>query len=97
MRYQAQFGRSFFRDLMNVVEGGFKKDDKGEIVVDVADVTKINIEMFYNVAWIFAKTADKDIPPPLEWLDTFDEFPLIEILPELQDMITRSLQSSKKK
>ncbi|MOA46561.1 hypothetical protein D3C78_1690880 [compost metagenome] len=81
---------------MNIVEGGFKRDRHGEIKVDVDDVSKINIETFYNIAWVFAKTADNSILPPIEWLDTFDEFPIIEIMPELQDMISQTLQTKKK-
>jgi hypothetical protein len=43
-----------------------------------------------------AKTANKEIPDPISWLDSFDEFPLLEIIPELQDMMLSSLQSKKK-
>lgn len=42
-----------------------------------------------------AKTADKDIPDPMSWLDEFDEFPMIEIVPELFGMAIASLQSKK--
>jgi hypothetical protein len=44
-----------------------------------------------------AKTADSSIPEPIEWLEQFDEFPMIEIIPELQDMLLVSMQTSKKK
>jgi hypothetical protein len=44
-----------------------------------------------------AKTADPTIPEPMEWLEQFDEFPMAQIIPELQDMMTSSFQSSKKK
>ncbi|MNI88415.1 hypothetical protein D3C73_1457170 [compost metagenome] len=79
-----------------MVEGGFKRDESGEINVDVEDVSKINIDVFYDIAWAFAKTADNTILPPLEWLDTFDEFPILEIMPELQELISLTLQTKKK-
>ena len=44
-----------------------------------------------------AKTADPTIPEPLEWLEQFDEFPMTEIIPELQDLMLTSFQSTKKK
>lgn len=42
-----------------------------------------------------AKTADPKIPEPMVWLDSFDEFPIIEILEDIQDMIASTIQSKK--
>ena len=44
-----------------------------------------------------AKQADNSIPEPIEWLDQFDEFPMEDIIPELQDMLLASFSSAKKK
>ena len=78
LRYKMQFKRDFFADLIKL--------DKAK-----NDITLIDLEVFYNIAWVYAKTADPTIPPPLEWLDTFDTFPIMEIMPKLQDIITSSL------
>jgi hypothetical protein len=43
-----------------------------------------------------AKTAEPTIPEPLEWLEQFDEFPIADIFPELQELMLASMQSSKK-
>lgn len=88
MRYKAQFGREFFADLTMIAgtTGEFKKED----------ISSVNFETFYNIAWTLAKAANKDIPSPIEWLDTFDEFPIFDILPEIQDMMISSIQSKKK-
>ena len=64
LRYQAQFQRSFFKDLINIVDGGLKKDAAGEFAIEVEDISNINMDTFYNIAWVFAKTADKTIPSP---------------------------------
>jgi hypothetical protein len=62
------------------------------------DVLKdLDMEVFYNIIWTLAKTADKKIPEPIEWLDEFEEFPLFEILPQLQELISNSLRGSKQK
>ncbi|MEK4500042.1 phage head closure protein [Bacillus sp. FSL R12-0069] len=37
------------------------------------------------------------IEPPMTWLDSFDEFPIIEILEDIQDMIVSTIQSKKKR
>jgi hypothetical protein len=64
---------------------------------DVKDLEVLDFEVFYNVAWILAKTADPSIPEPLEWLSTFEEFPIADIFPEMQELMLATLQSSKKK
>jgi hypothetical protein len=43
-----------------------------------------------------AKTADPTIPEPLEWLEQFDEFPMAVVIPELQDLMLASFQTTKK-
>lgn len=61
------------------------------------DLEVLDFEVFYNLAWIMAKTADTTIPEPIAWLEQFDEFPMAEIIPELQDMLLASIQTTKKK
>ena len=78
LRYKMQFKRDFFADLMKLQ--GVQKD-----------MNSLDLEVFYNLAWIYAKTADPSIPPIMEWLDTFEEFPIMEILPQLQEMLAKSL------
>jgi hypothetical protein len=70
---------------------------KGKKVLDPNVLASLDFEVFYNISWIMAKTADPTIPEPMEWLEQFDEFPMAQIIPELQDMMTSSFQSSKKK
>jgi len=93
LRYKAQFGRDALQDIFRLQSS---IDDKGNI----ADVSALDLEVIYNLVWTLAKTADPTIPPPLEWLDTFSEFLLVEIVPEVVDMIFNTLSStvqSKKK
>ena len=91
LRYKAQFGKDYFAEMLKLqslqaLQGG-----------DIKAIESIDFDALYNMVWTLAKTADKTIPEPIEWLDGFDEFPLFEILPELQDLMAKSLQSSKKK
>ena len=93
LRYKAQFGRDALQDIFKLQNA---IDNKGKI----KDVSALDLEIIYNLVWVLAKTADPTIPPPLDWLDTFSEFPLSEIVPEVTDMIFSSLGStveSKKK
>ena len=92
LRYKAQFGKDYFSEIMKMESLSNVKQGK----VSAKDIQKIDFEVFYNIIWVLAKTADKSIKEPLEWLDGFDEFPLMEIIPQIQDLITASLQSKKK-
>lgn len=94
LRYKAQFGRDFFREILKMAPLA-KLQGKAEI--EPSDTEFIDFEIFYNVAWLMAKTADSTIPEPLEWLSSFDEFPITEIFIDLQEMMASTLSSSKKK
>lgn len=87
LRYKAQFGRDAVQDIFKL-QGAL--GEAGQI----ADISALDLEVFYNLVWTLAKTADPTIPPPLEWLDGFSEFPLGDVLPEVTEMIFSSLSVS---
>lgn len=95
LRYKAQFGKDFLAEIMKMgaVEklGQLKADD-----ISTDDVAGLDFDVFYNIAWVFAKTANPSIADPITWLDEFESFPMIEIIPELQDMIASSITTKKK-
>ena len=95
MRYKAQFGKDYFKEILKMLPLAKAKKKKKEL--DVADLEVLDFEVFYNVAWVMAKTADPSIPEPLEWLSSFEEFPLMEVFTEIQDLMNATLQSTKKK
>jgi len=80
LRYKQQFGTDFFSALQKI--SGKKSD--------------IDLEVFFNFAWVAAKTADKSIPAPMEWFDSFDEFPIVDLVPELQELLMATMQTKKK-
>lgn len=89
MRYKAQFGKDLFGVLAKL--GNVSKDTDGNI-----NVEELDMEVLYNIAWTMAKTADKSIPNPQDWLDSFDEFPIEEVFVELQEMIVHTIAGKKK-
>ena len=94
LKYKAQFGRDALQDIFRLQNAINAKTN------EIKDLSALDLEVFYNLIWALAKTADPSIPPPMEWLDTFSEFPLIDIIPEVVDMIFSCLKStatSKKK
>jgi len=93
LRYKAQFGRDALQDILRLQSA---IDSKGQI----KNIDTLDLEVFYNLIWTLAKTADPNLPPPMEWLDEFSEFPLMDIIPEIVDMVFSCLTStveSKKK
>jgi hypothetical protein len=93
LRYKAQFGRDYFKEILKMAPLANK--DKNNI--EAKDLEALDFEVFYNIAWIMAKTANPSIPEPMAWLEQFDEFPMADVIPELQDMLLTSIQTTKKK
>lgn len=93
LRYKAQFKRDFFADIMRLDALNKGKGKK----TSIADLADVDFDVIYHMIWILAKTANKEIPEPIEWLDGFDEFPLMEILEDVQDLLASSMGSSKPK
>lgn len=78
LRYKAQFGRDALKDIYTMQAATKNKKNT---------LDSIDLEIFLNLAWTLAKTADQSIKPPMEWLDTFDTFPIVDILSEITDLI----------
>lgn len=71
------------------------QEQENENAIEAFD--SLDLELFYNMAWVMAKTADPSIAEPMVWLDTFGEFPVMDIFTEIQDVLSASIQVSKKK
>lgn len=95
-RYMMQFQRDLLKDIlsMGVADIDFKKSTDAEKVNWMRE--NIDFNMFYDIAWVFAKTANPAIPEPMTWLESFDEFPIIEIIEPLQELLVKTIGSKKK-
>lgn len=98
VRYKAQFNRDFFKDVLKMRPLTKVANKKAEDITD-EELESLDFEVFYRIIWVLAKTADNDVPDLLTWLDSFDEFPIEEVIGELYELISASIQSgsSKKK
>jgi hypothetical protein len=96
LRYKAQFGKDYFKEIMKLAPLE-KLTGKKKNQITVKDLDVLDFEVFYNISWIMAKTYDPTIPEPLEWLEQFEEYPIADIIPELQELMASSFQTSKKK
>lgn len=105
LRYKAQFQRDALADIMKL-EKSIKKVKKENKKIKAArdqeeeteheiDFEKMDLDVFYRLAWTMAKTADPKIMPLMEWLDTFSEFHMEEIFPEIQELLAKSLMTTR--
>lgn len=97
LRYKAQFGRDYFKDILKMMPASKSKKKKNAAEYDVESLEAIDFEVFYNIAWVLAKTGNPEIPDPITWLSEFEEFPIGDIFPELQDLMIATISSTKKK
>jgi hypothetical protein len=95
LRYKAQFGKDYFKEILKLMPFANLKGKTKDFKVE--DLNALDFDVFFNITWIMAKTADPTIPEPMEWLEQFEEFPMADIIPELQDMMAASFTTSKKK
>lgn len=98
-RYKAQFGRDYFADLLKLAKAFGKGMKKNRRIQDIsfASLDHVDMEVFYDVIWTMAKTADRSIPDPLEWLDGFDTFPIEEIMGDVSEVLMETMPTTKKK
>lgn len=95
-RYMAQFQRDLIKDILSlgIVDFDFAAAD--ELTKLKWARENINFAMFYDIAWVYAKLANPSIPDPWTWLDTFEEFPIFDILEPLQELMAKTISSKKK-
>lgn len=108
-RYKAQFGHDILKVIMPIIgdliplavkmrnfESVDDLENENEDVISelVNRLDGIEMTTLFNIVWILAKTADKNIPEPEEWLDEFDAFPLGEILPEVLSLIIETFATT---
>lgn len=93
MRYRMNFGRDLIKDIAKL-EKRYKAVENGEDEFEIYD-----LEMFEKIAWSMAKTADNNIKNIENWLDDFESFSIMVVLPEIMDLLIANLnqeQDSKK-
>ena len=104
LRYKAQFRRDALKDLVRIEpilsklqakQATGTQEEKDAAAIEVFDT--LDLELFFNMAWVMAKTADPTIPEPMLWLDSFGEFPVLDVIADLMDVLTASISVSKKK
>ena len=97
-RYKAQFRKDYFSELLKLSKlmAGNEGEEFDLAKIDYSELDYLDFEVFYNFIWVLAKTANKEIGDPIDWLDEFDSMPLAEIFPEIIDLLESSISTKKK-
>lgn len=100
--YKANFKRDAMRDMLKLAKGFVGKSNvtsSDDILAALADNDDFDLDVFSRFLWVFAKAADKSIPPYEDWLGTFDVAPFeffVEVFPQVQDMILSNVTTGVK-
>lgn len=91
MRYRNHFGRDFIKDIV-ALEKKFKTVKSG-----IAQFEIVELDMFEKIAWSMAKTANDKVPDIEHWLDEFNSFSIMKILPEIMELLVGNLRQENEK
>lgn len=87
IRYKEMTGRDPLSDLTSI-EGIDKKiNEHSEKAFEA-------LKTMYRLFWVMAKTADPDVADSMgDWLDSFESFPLADVMGEVLPMLTSAFSS----
>lgn len=94
MRYRNNFNRDFIKDLLKLQKKLTEKIEDG------TQFEAIDLDIFEKIAWCMAKTSDNNIPDIEHWLDEFESFDIMQVLPEIMELLVSNMEQvneSKKK
>nr|DAX28090.1 MAG TPA: tail assembly chaperone protein [Caudoviricetes sp.] len=81
--YNAQTGKDFIPTVMPI----FDKMIDHSVSDAIHNIQGLQLIDVFNLVWALAKNADKDIPDPDAWLDSFENFPLDEVMPVVFELL----------
>lgn len=92
LRYRTYFGKDLIKDIMKLKDKLTGKIESGK------EFEIIDLDMFEKIAWTMAKTADDNTPDIEHWLDEFEVFDIMQVLPEIIELfIANNKQLNDKK
>ena len=85
--YRNNFGRDMLKDVIHL-QKRLNKVNNSEEQFEVVD-----LEMFENLAWSMAKTADDSIGTIDNWLNDFETFAITKVLPEIMTLLVNNMKT----
>jgi len=99
IKYKANFGRDGLADLIRLAKSVKNNNEAadGELNVDDIDEDTFDMDMFFRFLWVFAKSANPEIPPMEDWLEGYDIPPLtfaMTALPQTLELLGTTIKST---
>lgn len=79
-------------DDMSKLLGGIDEEAISEAIITLSSMQFTTIT---NIVWALAKNADDKIPEPRTWLNSFETFPVDEVVPKVIGAVIESSTSKK--
>lgn len=82
--YMSQHGNDFMEDFLKLEKG-------------LTGQGKLDTMALYNIVFICAKNADKNIDTLEDWLESFEDgFPVFDVIGDLMPLLQKNFTSNKK-
>lgn len=95
-KYRVNFHRDFLKDLVHL-DKKLKEIKHSTCKDQYAEFNALELEVFEQMAWTMAKTADPSCPPIENWLDNFETFGIYEVLPEIMEIASSNFNTGEEK
>ena len=89
LRYKALTGKDLLKEFIKI------ENMKEDALIDIYE--NIDLEFIYNLFYVLAKTANPDLPPMFEFIDSFEYIPFEEISKEVIELVINSMGMARKK
>lgn len=90
MRYRNNFNRDFIKDLIKLQGKLKERVESGE------QFEAVDLDIFEKIAWCMAKTADDNTPGIETWLDQFETFDIMQVLPQIMELLVANMEQVNK-
>lgn len=85
MRYRNYFNRDFLKDLIALQDKLKERAESGK------QFEAVDLDIFEKIAWCMAKTSDDSIPTIENWLDQFETFDIMQVLPQIMELLVSNM------
>jgi hypothetical protein len=97
--YANEFKRDFFKDFSKVIKFASEANEESKAGSDMSAIISMFesgiILKFMDFAYIYAKNANHSISDEETWLESFDVFPILDILEDMIELMMSSLTVKK--
>ena len=84
--YKQQFGIEYYDDFLRITA------INSNIKATEAEKSAITLEVGYKLIWSMAKATDANIQDSDSWIDSFETFPITQLLPIAMELLGKTFE-----